>query len=297
MRRDITFVSSGKRCAAWLYSSRSGQSATCIIMAHGFGGTRHYGLDAFASAFELEGYDVLLFDYRHFGDSEGSPRGLLKVGLQHADWRAAIEHAHTLGYKQIVLWGSSFAGGHVLHVAAEYDDLAGVISQVPHISGLATSLAVPFRKLPRVVSVVFADAVLSLVGHRYMIKAFAPVGEFGAMSTPGAYDALVAMLPGPEWRSYFDEHNRVTALSLVQASLYSPGRRAAQIKCPVLVQAGRQDRTTPLEAARKAAMQIPDCEFRAHACDHFDVYLGQSFEAVLAEQIDFLKRRIPETLP
>lgn len=294
MRRDITFPAGGQRCAAWLYSSEPAQSAPCIVMAHGFGGTRHYGLDAYARAFQAAGYDVLLFDYRHFGESEGEPRGLLKVSLQHEDWRSAVACARSLGYAQIVLWGSSFAGGHVLHIAAEYDDLAGVISQVPHISGLATSLAVPIAKLPLVLSAILADVVLSLFGRRYLIKAFAPVGEFGAMSTPGAYDALVAMLPGPEWRTYFDEHNRVTALSLVETVRYSPGKRAGRIKCPVLLQAGRLDRTTPFEPARRVAEQIPDCEFREHQCDHFDVYLGQCFDVVIAEQIDFLQRRIPE---
>lgn len=297
MRRDITFLSGAMRCAAWLYASEAAPSATCIVMAHGFGGTRHYGLDAYANAFQAAGHDVLLFDYRHFGESEGSPRGLLKVGLQHEDWRAAIAHARSLGYRHIVLWGSSFAGGHVLHIATEYDDLAGVIAQVPHISGLATALAVPVGKLPRVAAAVVADALLNLFGKRYMIKAFAPAGEFGAMSTPGAYDALVAMLPGPEWRDYFDEHNSVTALSFLETLRYSPGKRAAQIKCPVLLQAGRGDRTTPFEPARRAAEKIPVCEFRAHDCDHFDVYLGGCFAAVVAEQIDFLQRRIPENAP
>lgn len=297
MRQDITFLSGGKRCAAWHYSSQSAQSTTCIVMAHGFGGTRHYGLDAYAQRFRSAGYDVLLFDYRHFGESEGEPRGVLKVGPQHEDWRAAIAHARSLGYKHIVLWGSSFAGGHVLHMAADYDDLAGVISQVPHISGLATSLAVPIARFPRVAGAIMADALLRLFGKRHMIKAFAPGGEFGAMATPGAYDALVAMLPGPDWREYFDEHNHVTALSLIEAIRYSPGKRAAQITCPVLLQAGTQDQTTPFLPARRVAEQIPDCEFRAHDCDHFDVYLGECFDAVIAQQLDFLQRRIPENTP
>ena len=297
MRHDIAFVSGGARCAAWLYADSAVPSGTCIVMAHGFGGTRHYGLDAYARAFRAAGYDVLLFDYRHFGESEGEPRGLLEVGLQHADWRAAIACARRLGYARIVLWGSSFAGGHVLHIAAEDDALAGVIAQVPHISGGATALAVPLRKLPRVAAAVLADAALRLIGKRHMIPAFAPPGTFGAMSAPGAHAALVAMLPGPEWRAYFDAHNRVTALSLLEALRYSPGRRASQIRCPVLLQAGRADRTTPFAPARKVAEKIPDCTFRAHQCDHFDVYLRPCFDAVIAEQIEFLQRRIPENRP
>lgn len=271
-------------------------------MAHGFGATRHYGLDPYARRFRAEGYDVLLFDYRHFGESEGEPRGLINVKRQLADWRAAIAHARSLGYGRIVLWGSSFAGGHVLRIAADGSRLAGVISQVPHISGLATSLAVPLNMLPRALGAIVADAFLRLFGKRYFIKAFGPAGTFAAMSTPGAYDALVAMLPkgldgeeSAEWRAYFELRNRVTALGMAATLFYSPGKRASQIKCPVLLQAGRKDRTTPFEPARTAAERIPDCEFHAHDVDHFDVYLGNSFEAVIAEQLDFLKRRVALT--
>lgn len=298
-RQDTTFLSNGVRCAAWHYGDAQRPSSTCIVMAHGFGATRHYGLDPYARRFRREGYDVLLFDYRHFGDSEGEPRGLIKVKRQHADWHAAITHARALGYERIVLWGSSFAGGHVLHVAADRPDVSAVISQVPHISGLATSLAKPLRELPQAIGAILLDAMSSLVGRRHYIAAFGPVGSFAAMSTPGAYNSLVRMLPrdengnaSPTWRAYFDRNNRVAALALVETLLYSPGSRAEQIRCPVLLQAGRNDHTTPFDAARKAAERVLDCEFRAHNVDHFDVYLDQGFEAVVREQIDFLRRRV-----
>ena len=297
-RKDTTFVSGGLRCCAWIYSSAQ-RGTTCIVMAHGFGATRHYGLDRFARRFCGLGCDVLLFDYRHLGESEGTPRGLIKVKRQHEDWHAAIAHARSLGYRRIVLWGSSFAGGHVLQLAADEPEIVGVISQVPHISGLATSMAVPLRNLPRALGAILADAVLSPFGKRFYIMAFGPVGSLAAMSTPGAYDSLVKMLPkgecgeeSPEWRAYFDRHNRVAALGLIETLLYSPGKRAAQISCPVLLQAARNDRTTPFEAARRTAERMQDCEFREHDADHFDVYLGQAFEAVVGEQIDFLKRRV-----
>ncbi|MCE9523936.1 MAG: alpha/beta hydrolase [Alphaproteobacteria bacterium] len=303
-RQDTSFASGGLRCAAWHYADPAVRSSVCIVMGHGFGATRHYGLDPYARRFRAEGYDVLLFDYRHFGESEGEPRGLIKVKRQLADWHAAIAHARSLGYERIVLWGSSFAGGHVLHVAAVDSHLSGAISQVPHISGLATSLAVPLNMLPRALGAIIADAFLRLFGRRYFIKAFGPAGAFAAMSTPGAYNALVAMLPkGPggeesaEWRAYFERRNRVNALSMAATLFYSPGKCASQIKCPMLLQAGRKDRTTPFEPARKAAERIPDCAFRAHDVDHFDVYLGQSFEVVIAEQLDFLKHRVALTQP
>jgi alpha-beta hydrolase superfamily lysophospholipase len=64
-----------------------------VILAHGFGGTREARLWAFAERFRAAGIAALVFDYRHFGDSEGEPRQLLSISRQLDDWRAAIAFA------------------------------------------------------------------------------------------------------------------------------------------------------------------------------------------------------------
>ena len=71
-------------------------------------------LDAYAERFCAAGYACLVFDYRNFGDSEGQPRQLLDIGMQLADWAAAMAYAQTPGaidQKRIGLWGTSFGGG------------------------------------------------------------------------------------------------------------------------------------------------------------------------------------------
>ena len=62
-------------------------------MAHGLAAVKEMRLDAYAERFAAKGYHVLVFDYRHFGGSEGSPRQLLDIGKQHADWAAAVDYA------------------------------------------------------------------------------------------------------------------------------------------------------------------------------------------------------------
>ena len=75
IRLDVEFDSDGTRCSAWHYPSQSDQvSSACIVMAHGLGGTRECGLAPYAERFAAEGYHVLVFDYRYFGDSDGEPR-------------------------------------------------------------------------------------------------------------------------------------------------------------------------------------------------------------------------------
>src|SRR6476620_4701956 len=91
---EVTFVSAGVRCGAWhliaatdTLTSNAGRP--CVVMAHGFGGTRDTGLLGYADGFAAAGLDVLLFDYRGFGTSEGTPRQRVSYRRQRTDYRAA----------------------------------------------------------------------------------------------------------------------------------------------------------------------------------------------------------------
>src|ERR1044072_3531828 len=81
---------------AWLYmpdGSSSDARPAIIVMAHGLGSIKTLRLSAFAERFQAAGYACLVFDYRHFGESEGEPQELLSIKRQRADWRAAVEFA------------------------------------------------------------------------------------------------------------------------------------------------------------------------------------------------------------
>ena len=115
----------GEQLAAYVYRPGSTQGdAPCVVMAHGFSGTRDDGLPGYAEAFRDAGFVVVLFDYRHFGASTGEPRQLLDIARQLDDYRAVIEWARGLDGidpDRIVLWGTSYSGGHVLTLAAADD--------------------------------------------------------------------------------------------------------------------------------------------------------------------------------
>ena len=81
-RLDVEFLAEGSRCKAWLYLPKTKKPAPVIVMAHGLGSTRVMRLGAYAERFRDLGYACLVFDYRHFGDSEGEPRQLLDVNKQ-----------------------------------------------------------------------------------------------------------------------------------------------------------------------------------------------------------------------
>ena len=64
---------------------------------------------------------MLAYDHRNFGDSDGEPRQELDPWVQVRDYRHAITFAQTLDGvdpDRVGVWGSSYAGGHVLVVGA-----------------------------------------------------------------------------------------------------------------------------------------------------------------------------------
>ena len=174
-REDVAFDSSGARCAAWWYRPAAAEGpAACVVLAHGWAGIREAGLDAYARRFADAGLAALVFDYRHFGASEGEPRQLLDIDRQLADWAAAITYARSrqdADPARVALWGTSFGGGHVLATAARDRRVAAVVVQVPFVDGLAN-----LRFLgPRKVAIVTREALRDWVGARlgrppHMIK-------------------------------------------------------------------------------------------------------------------------------
>ncbi len=167
-REEVSFLSDGVRCAAWLYRP-SGPATTApplVVMAHGLGGTRHMRLDSYARRFAQAGLAALVFDYRGFGDSEGTPRQIVDVRAQVDDWHAALAYARTeldVDRDRIAIWGTSFGGGHVLQMASEDHGLAAVVAQCPFTDGLA-STAKRFVTNPLSAAVLFGAAVLDALG-------------------------------------------------------------------------------------------------------------------------------------
>src|SRR3990167_1700966 len=123
-RQDISFSSQGTTCRGWLTypAGAAGQAVPLVLMAHGFGGTRDMQLEQYAQRFNAAGMATLIFDYRSFGASDGQPRNRLNPQDEIADWHAALACVRTLSgvdRSRIALWGTSFAGGLVVSVAAQ----------------------------------------------------------------------------------------------------------------------------------------------------------------------------------
>jgi dienelactone hydrolase len=291
-REDVRFPSGSETLDGWLYRpANGGAEAPCVVMAHGFGALKEARLDAYAERFADAGLAVLVFDYRCFGDSTGEPRNLLDIGGQHDDWRAAIAHARGLAGvdpERIALWGSSFSGGHVMAVGSGDDRVAAIVAQVPHTSGLATLRMAGPANAARMTVAGLIDVAESLVGRGpHYMPTVGPPGTLAAMNSPDAEPGYSGLYPeGFEWR------NEVPARIGLRIAAYSPGKRAAAIRCPLLVQVGRNDVVTPPAPAIAASKRAPHGELIEYDLGHFDVYVGEPFERVVTDQLEFFKRHL-----
>ncbi len=285
--QDVLIPANGEQLAAYVYRPQAtGPNAPCIVMAHGFTATRDDGLPAYAEAFRDAGYVVVLFDYRHFGASTGQPRQLLDVGRQRQDYHTAIAWARRLDGvdpERIVVWGSSFSGGHVLAVAADDPRIAAVISQAPFTDALAALREVPLKILPGMTLAGLRDQIGAWRGRPpRLLPAVGDSGTVAAMTSPGARSGFQAIVgPNSLWRNEF-------AARLMLHFLFNyPGRRTRQLHMPLLLCACDDDTTTPPGPTIKAALRAPHGELRRYPYGHFDIYNDPQ---VKTDQIDFLRR-------
>jgi fermentation-respiration switch protein FrsA (DUF1100 family) len=266
----------------------------CVVMAHGFAGTADSGLLPFAERFAEAGLDALVFDYRHFGASDGQPRQLLSVARQLEDYGAAIAFARSLDEvdaARIVVWGSSFSGGHVIRVAVTDGRACAVISQVPSMDGIATMLNALRKTGPagmaRLTMLALRDLAASLRGRGPVTApAVGAPGSVAFMTTPDSEPGMRAVA-GPSWR------NEVAARIALQLGAYRPGLQTDRLPCPVLVQIADRDAVAPAQAAQDAAWRATGrAEVRTYPIGHFDIYTGAPFEQAIADQLHFLRRHV-----
>lgn len=289
MREDIQFTSGKDLCRGWLYRPEGRDRFPVIVMAHGLGAVKEMRLDAFAERYCASGYGCLVFDYRHFGASEGQPRQLLSIPHQQQDWHAAIAHARSLPCTSgIVLWGSSFSGGHVIEVGSREKDILAVMSQCPFTDGIASALAMDFITSLKVTGRALKDLAAAATGRPpVMIQLAGKPGDTALMTAPDALPGYRALIP--EGLQFPEEVAARIGLNIVR---YRPGKSAARLRCPVLFCICDKDTVAPARSALKYARQAPVPTIERFPVGHFDIYTGEVFESLVSKQLHFLATHV-----
>ncbi len=265
--------------------------APVVVMAHGLGAERSFGLERFAERFTARGLAVLAFDYRNFGESTGTPRNLISPSRQVADFLAAIEWIRSeprLDGDRIGLWGTSFSGGHVLVVGARAESrVQAIVAQVPFVSGISSALAFPLRYHPRALLMGFIDTIGGTLGAPPLTAPVVARDGMALLPGPDAYAGYTALVPeGADWSG------RVPSRAFLSILLYRPVARTARLSVPTLIIAAGEDRIIPVRGVRRAAARIPNCHFEEWPVGHFDLYSGEWFERTVALEADFLEARL-----
>lgn len=298
--KKLNFNSSGLNCAADFYAPFNATGKlTCIVMGHGFTGTKDQ-LAPYAMKFAEAGMAVLTFDYRYFGESDGKPRQIIDIKKQMEDWKAAINLARsleTVNPNRIVLWGSSLSGGYVINLGSEDSSIAGIVAQVPAIDKSTKGMSIEGKaKMEREGISLFAlimislksiaagiyDAIRGLIGlSPYYMPVFGKPGSVAGFTDPACekYSELFAKA-GSTWQNQFAPR------FLFGVPKYKQGT-AERIKMPLLICVAEKDTEANPEMAIDIATKAPHGKFIIYPVTHFEVYFGKTFEQIVSDQTKF----------
>ncbi len=278
----------GTWCAATLYRPAAAGDAElpAILMVHGWGGTQDTLTVPFYEEFTRAGFVVMSFDYTGWGDSAGLPRHTISARGRVREADAALAFLKSrpgVDRNRIVVWGTSFGGGHAVELAAEHPELLGAIAQVPMLDGLAAVRAVPLARLLRFGLYCLVDLIKP--GQPVYIQVVSAPGAFSSMDRDDAGKAL-ALGEQSAGRGY---DNRVAARSLMTMGPYRPFKRLRDIRIPTLLLGATGDSVAPFIEGKIRRVNNPHLTVDTVEANHFEPYFEPVFSSVISKQLAFLK--------
>ena len=115
-----------------------------VVLGHGLHGLKEWTLPDVAAALVEVGIAAFWFDYRNYGDSEGTPRNEVSHYGRLQDWQNAITYVTTLpkaDESRVGVWGTSLGGRDVLAFSWMDRRVKAVVTQAPLIKWALESAA------------------------------------------------------------------------------------------------------------------------------------------------------------
>jgi uncharacterized protein len=275
MKRHVEFATEDATVLRGVLHVPDGQPcAPGIVMAHGFSGVKEQ-LDHYAALFAAAGFSVLLYDHRSFGASDGSPRYEVDPFQQISDWQDAITFALSLPEfdddVSVGVFGSSYAGGLAMVIAACDQRVGTVVAQIPNVSGHRNSpLLLGEDGIAEVRRRSAVDRATRLAGGApEMVPVFTTVeGHFCALPPAVDADYIESIEREGTWR------NTVTLRSLEHLVDFEPAGWVPYIAPkPLLMIVGKHDACTFVEVQREVfATAGQPKKLVEHPGGHFDTY-------------------------
>lgn len=134
-QESAAFYSDGLQLAADVFrpiTSAPKDGYPAVVACHGFGGIKEFYVGDIARALAAQGFLALTFDYRGYGESEGTRNRLFPME-QVADTVAAASYLRTredVDQSRIGAYGTSFGGGIAIAAAAKAAHIRAVVCAV-----------------------------------------------------------------------------------------------------------------------------------------------------------------------
>jgi hypothetical protein len=290
MRKDIAFSSNGLRCSGWLYvpgDLKKDARAPAIVMANGFTGVKEQVLPDYAAPFADAGFVTLAFDYRYFGESEGEPRSQVFPLEMVEDVRNAITWVSDqpqVNSQRIGIWGASYGGALVLHIAKYDRRVKAVVSEVPAAFSPEQRRAVNPQAWDDMTRLLLEDRIAryktGVVTYR---KVVAPEGEPCVVPGREPYEEYMGIRQ-PNWR------NQVTLESLEKMREFDPASMIQMISPALLFIVAEKDCFFPpdfVKAIYERAMEPK--AMSVLPVKHFEMYTEPWLTKSATMAIDWFK--------
>ncbi|MGL4308254.1 MAG: alpha/beta hydrolase [Cetobacterium sp.] len=255
-----------------------------IIMCHGFGGVKELLLPKYAEIFSEEGFDVITFDYRGFGDSEGECRIVPEEQIR--DILSAIVFANNLEElkeNEIVLWGTSLGGSYALKVSTLCDKVSKVYAQITFSNGFRNNTShlteEEINKLKKTMDGLLANEVIKNKSLRVNLKKL--------LSDKQSLEFLEKY--GLEFQGAFNIKLPFTTANNINK--FSIDEILKNITVPVLLAQADLD-IVNLPSEMEYIYNNLNCDKKLIHIDggHYDVYEGENFKKLISEQIQWFSK-------
>jgi fermentation-respiration switch protein FrsA (DUF1100 family) len=284
--KPVSFLSENSTIVGNFYLPKKGanEKVPGIILCHGFAGVKELLLPAYADKFAENGFAVLMFDYRGFGESEGEP-GRLVPRLQIEDIKNAITFLTTqpeIDKDRIGLWGTSYGGANAI-VAASNDK---------RVKCLCVQLT--FGDGERVIT---AGMSVEDIGRfkemlAKMLQKKAATGK--EMMVP-----ISKVLSDEQSKKFFQEYAanaslqiKIPYLTVFETMNHKPEAMLRSIAIPILIVGAEKDLVNPIAESHSLYQQAnePKELFVIKDATHFELYSGKYFTQAIEKELVWFKQ-------
>lgn len=163
-----------------------------------------------------------------------------------------------------------------------------MVAQCPFTDGIASARTIPPLTTAKISLLAMRDLAAARLGNPpVMVATAGRPGEVALMSTPDSYPGYLNLVPDGQTL-----RNEVAARFGMKILAYRPGRQAAKVSCPILFCVCDDDSVAPPGPTLRYAAQAPRGTVKRYPEGHFDIYVGDAFERVVADQLEFLDRNL-----